>query len=353
MFEYRYDLREDTEEMLIAVVGNRQACFISDVFRHILGKNVDVEVVYVDNNNTDEHIENLLERCGVIIVQENGFQDRLSKFGIHRTAKVYRIADVSVDFIWPFGGQPHYRNHINSVFNNGPFPATLGDAYLNRKLQAGSACKDLESYVYNSIFSFIDIDRILNLQLEKQYKIDQIVGTNIASYIESHFRDEQIFYNPLWPLPALLLQIMSTIDFGDFCRAKFCDKDLLQLYVERFELPIHPGIMSSFGMKWAKSHSKFNLHPGDSVSFPEYVWRYAAYHEGEDIELGVLFSSQGLHEKAVKRLRVGVSRQFGALSVKAHKALSASLYALGETSLASSAEYRANELLLEETRRSY
>lgn len=353
MFEVRYYSYEDTDEMLIAVIGNRQARFICNVFRHILGNNVDVEVVYVDRNNTDDLLENLLERCGFIIVQENGFQNGLSKLRIQRATKVYRIADVSADFIWPFGGQPHYRNRINSTFNNGPFPATLGDAYLNRKLQAGCACKDLQSYVYNPNFSFLDIDMFLNIQLERQHKIDQLVGSNIASYIDSHFRDEQIFCNPLWPLPAMLLQILSPIDFSDFSVETFGEKDLVQFYGELLELPIHPGIMSSFGMKWTKPHSKFNLHPCDSVSFSEYVWRYAAYDEGEDIECGILFSSQGLHEKAVRHLQLGLSRQFGSLSVKAHKALSVSLYALGETSLAASAENRANEILLEETKRSY
>lgn len=335
--------------MEIIIIGNRQAYIVSEVCRHVLRMHEDINVVYVDATAPDDQLADLVIGSDIVIIQENDKKSKCWESNINKTTSVFRIGDVSLDFIWPFGGQPHFRNRMNSMFYNGPFPAALGDAYMNRHLQANCDQNAIQNYILSNVNSFVDLDRYFSLQIERQRRIDRVVGSNISEIITNRFRSERLFINPIRPSPALMLEIMSPIDLSDFVSKPINEDDVCQVYGMTPELPLHPSVVSFFGITCMETNRQFELHANDSVSFEEYVQRYAAYSEGEEIECGIWLSAHGSHVEAINQLNVGLSRQFGSMSASANKAQALSLAAIGEISLAEAAWHRANELALKQS----
>ena len=221
--------------------------------------------------------------------------------------------EITADFLWPFGGQPHLFNDRDATFSEGPFPIELGDAYLNRQLQSRKRLDAIEKdYLALDVAAVVDLDAYKNMALERQGEVDQICGSDFASRIEAEFRTRPLFSNPLAPMPDLLRAVANPL-FGRLPGGFSIGDDWRAEGSAALELPIHPSVATHFGLDWAKDRL-CRTWAGESVGFAEYVRRYLAYSEGPELEAGLRLEWEGCTEEGVEKLQRAVKRPLGSRS---------------------------------------
>lgn len=233
--------------------------------------------------------------------------------------------ELALDFLWPFGGQPHLRNTRDAYFPEGPFPVELGDAWLNRRLEGRQSSQAIENeYLALDVAEIIDLDRYKILALDRQAELDRLCGEDFASRLDAQFKTEALFANPTMPGAEL----MAEIAVGLFAkmRAPFAIEPGWRPEFRVPELPVHPSVARHFGLKWAEAR-RYRTWTGDSIDFSEFVRRYLAYAEGPELEAGIRMATDGHAALALSALEKAVVRPMGQRSLSGRQAMSRVLFA--------------------------
>lgn len=312
--------------MLIVFTGNRQSELVSIIFRSLLSGRSDVSVNYVaDDGDLSNDLIETLQAADVVALQERDAPRNFDLDEFDAKAERHYFPHVSVDFIWPFGGQPHVLNRIGHHLALGPFPAALGDAYLNRRIQTHVSQEVLDEYLSLRIDSLIDLDAYRAFVLEKQRRIDRAAGSDWASSIEALTPSRPICRNPFVPAPWVLQQLVARLASELRLGLSVTTGQISQLCAEEPEMPVHPSVARHFALSWAPPGKLYRLRAGDRVSFPEYARRYLAFVEGPELELGVRAVARHDYDFALDKLRLAVERPLGRGSVAAQTGLAVAL----------------------------
>lgn len=240
-------------------------------------------------------------------------------------AEIIRLPELRLDFLWPFGGQPHIANAADPLYPDGPFPAELGDAWLNRALEGPCRVEAVEAaYLALDVARAIDLDRMRDLTLAQQAERDARCGVDFAPRLAAEFRLPSLFLSPRTPGPPL---------FGALAQAAFARLGLVHSGVAEAppavrELPIHPRVAEHFGLEGARERVCVD-NWGGAVDFPEYVRRYLAYSEGPELEHGLAMVFAGRVAEAADQLEIAAARPMGRRSTSAQSGVArASVLAL-------------------------
>ena len=226
---------------------------------------------------------------------------------------------LSLDFLWPFGGQPHARNTRDAFRRPGPYPVELGDAWLNRRLDGRERLEAVEAeYLALDIAEILDLDAYKTMALERQGEIDAACGEDYASRFEASFREKALFLNPLAPT-ADLLRELANATFAKLGAPFTLTQDWAP---EGFvaELPVHPSVARHFGLAWTQGR-RYRVWPEDGIEFDEYVRRYLAYAEGPELEAGVRHLAEARVEAGLALLETATARPMGRRSSSARQAM--------------------------------
>lgn len=232
--------------------------------------------------------------------------------------------ELALDFLWPFGGQPHLRNTRDAHSSEGPFPVELGDAWLNRRLEGRQLAQAIEEeYLALDVAEVIDLDRYKTMAIERQAELDKLGGDDFASLLEARFKDEALFANPTTPSAELMAEIANRL-FAKM-RAPFTLAPDWRPEVRAPELPVHPSVARHFGLAWAQGR-RYRNWTGDRIDFTEYVRRYLAYAEGPELEAGIRLAAEGRAGAAYSLLEKAIARPMGRRSLSGRQAMSRLLF---------------------------
>ena len=191
--------------------------------------------------------------------------------------KVVRFPNVYAIFYWPYTNQRHPRNdEIGKGYDEGPYPNELGDSFLNRLiLEHVPADKALEIYLREDVSA--RADRLLELNAEMQRKRDEAAGMDVQSHIARHFRDDHLFRTSAHPT----MRVFRLVAEGVFTRLGYA-KGLVEAALvaqrvspfPRVALPIHPGVIRHFGLRFATAETRYPYFDEGHYTFAEYVRRY-------------------------------------------------------------------------------
>ncbi len=191
--------------------------------------------------------------------------------------KVVRFPNVYAIFYWPYTNQRHPRNdEIGKGYDEGPYPNELGDSFLNRLiLENVPADKALEIYLREDLSA--RADRLLELNAEMQRKRDAAACLDVQSHIAQHFRDDHLFRTSAHPN----MRIFSLVAEGVFIRVGYA-KGMIENALAaqrvspypRVALPIHPGVIRHFGLRFASAKTRYPYFDEGDYTFAEYVRRY-------------------------------------------------------------------------------
>ena len=309
--------------MKVVFLGTKQARLICDLYRRLRG--ADDEIAFFDSTALVQGAdEQRIATADVIAWQENGAPLPYDLDEIGARGERLRFPELTLDFLWPFGGQPHIRNTSDSLFAEGPFPADLGDAWLNRRLRGRQQAEAIEAeYLSLDVASMLDLGAFRRVWRARQSEIDRLSGADYASRIDDEFRRRPLFVNPGRPADDLLRDLAERLfarlrpglALPDDCR-----------FEPGPELPLHPSVVAFFRLDWAKERL-FRGWSDERLNFAEYVRRYLAYAEGPELEAGVRLAALGRLPEALAPLERATGRLSGRRSQSAQQALARALAA--------------------------
>jgi len=302
----------------VVFLGGRQTDILCQAYR-LLSPAADV--VWLDaSQELSRPQEEVLASADVMALQARGAPLSVALEEIEAKGEQIWFPELSLDFLWPFGGQPHISNTWDALFAEGPFPVELGDAFLNRRLQGPERLELIErAYLALDITAAIDLDAYKHLVLERQGEIDALCGSDFASFVESEFRSKPLFVNSLVPTPELLRAVAGPL-FARLPGGCTLSEDWRPMGAAAPEAPIHPRVAAHFGLGWT-NRRRYRSWTGEGIDFREYVRRYLAFAEGPELEHGLRLAAEARDEEALLKLESAVARPMGGRSGSARRAL--------------------------------
>jgi tetratricopeptide (TPR) repeat protein len=297
----------------IVFVGNCQIQSICNAYKSFVSPWTGDDCTFLDAYTfTPETAANVLRGADILVGQVAEFKSNIDIDVVPAHLVKYRVPVVSGGFLWPFGGQPHPKTVATPYLPLGPYSAEFGDSYLNRMIKKGGDFDEiLEKYMELDVNKLVNLDRLLELNLEKQRNRDSVTGFNIADVIEKHFRDEHLFLTPYHPnlrvARALIQQTFGAMGVEQAAIDRV-DKWLTITPFPKHGAPIHPSVQRHFGLNYAGPDYRYRFHSEGTFTFAEYVGRYLRYEWNEPLEEGLWLAQQKQHEAAAEKIRIGLER---------------------------------------------
>jgi tetratricopeptide (TPR) repeat protein len=253
------------------------------------------------------------------------------------------------DFLWPLAGEPHVENYAFESWPDGPYPAELGDAYLNRMLTKGVTPEEaVQRYVAEDLNRIVDLDGLYRNVIERQRSIDSVTGFNVADLIESRFREEPLFLTRRRPGRKMVYHILRELRH----RAGSGSADVTQFVHDatspRFplvEMPIHPSVSKHFGLRYGGPDWEYRYSGDKTTTFSQFALKYMRFEiDGtrKDLDDGIRLSREGNSDAALPKLSRGLAAW--PASAEGHYALAIAYERQQRPDLALTALRRAIEL---------
>jgi len=244
----------------IAFVGNCQVLGLKLLYDRFVAGHTGNQTTYVPSyREIDETGSAALVGVTSIVEQVQEFTPTAVLPDAVRSAERCLVPLVSGAFLWPFAGEGHPSNASHQFMDVGPYPAELGDTYLNRLISERNLAgggkllsrlvddpvlpKSLVTSYRSHRFQPDALDRRFEIVMDRQRKRDEICGFSIAEEIDRFFRTERLFMTPHHPdvriSRALAVQCFGQIGAPQTC-IDMLAADLRRSPLPQDELPIHP-----------------------------------------------------------------------------------------------------------------
>lgn len=271
----------------VVFVGNCQLDTLSNLYRRAAGSESGDKVDYVASyKDADAGQRRVIEEADVLVQQVLDFVPRIGELATHAT--IHLVPHVAGAFLWPYTGQPHPRNAPAPFLDEGgPYPAELGDSFLNRMIAAEvPAEKAMRSYLATDVATVRRVDRLQELVLDKQRDRDLECGYSFADLIAARFRHERLFRSPNHPEVRLTMMLAGEV----FARLGMTPHLIEQMVrspsgalFPPSETPIHPSIVEHFGLEFIGPNTRYRYFNEGSFTFEEFADRYMRYEWNQDM----------------------------------------------------------------------
>src|SRR4051794_21754398 len=121
----------------IVFVGNCQVHMLSAVYHKFVTSYSGDQIRYIASyEELSEEDRKALTTADVLVQQVLDFEPKIDLTITKAGVPHHPLPFVPAAFLWPFATEAHNRNQSLPFLRDGPYPAQLGDAYLNRKIAA-------------------------------------------------------------------------------------------------------------------------------------------------------------------------------------------------------------------------
>ena len=281
--------------MRIVMIGNCQMTAMMNLYKRFAEKSIGQEVGFIpsyeDISSADRRA---VENADIIIEQLVTLRatDQLAR--IETKAERIAVPLVNCGFLWPFAGQAHPKDPGRG--SGGVYVAEMSDGYLNRLMKNHDADDAVAKYLALDVNKMVGLDRLLEVNIERQRGRDSESGFDIAPVIEEFFRTEQIFLSPHHPGVRVSVALAEQM----FVRLGVDRRDIVRmqrtLRVSPFptdELPIHPAVAAHFGLKWAPPDRRYRFRREGLFTFPQFARRYFVAEWNAALDAGLGAAARG------------------------------------------------------------
>lgn len=269
---------------VITFFGNCQAEALARRYREFCVTDAEADVSYVGNITLLDHdprrAEGLRRIAASDILVEQIFDlVRAPEEHIPERCKRIPFPTATSWFLWPYSGSPHPLNSAEP--GDGPYPAELGDAFLNRMLKAEiSPRAAAQRYVALDIVAKASIASRYEKELELLQRRDESARTGICEFMVAQFRTKRLLLSrghPKLDLFALQLRHVFRQLGAAAEQAEAALRSLSRAPFPPQELPIHPRIGDYFGLPYAASETRHVYYPEGDFTFEEFAVRYMKF----------------------------------------------------------------------------
>jgi superkiller protein 3 len=331
-------------------VGNCQIQAIHGLYQRYATQGAGETLRYVKSYESIEAADRAaIEQADVLVEQVQDFKSKADLAGIVTNARKIGVPVVHCGFLWPFAGQPHPANPTPAFHEGGPYGAEMSDAFLNRLIKKGvDPTTAVKTYLELDINKTVNLDRLLEMVLEKQETRDKLTDFKIAPIIAGFYKSEPVFLTPYHPnlriAMALASQALERLDVPS------AEIEQMRTAVQitpfpKEELPVHPGVARHFGLEWATEDRRYRFLSEGRFTFQEFATRYMSCEWNPDLQEGLdLVRRKDLH---AARSKLTQALEKTPHSAPGHGALSSVLSQLNEPKAAMEAIQTALSLEFE------
>ena len=290
--------------------GNCQAQALGDLYRNQIAPRRDeiVSLVFLGGE-----LKGQVARADVVIEQVFDSHEPIVAADLKAGAKWFRFPMVLGTFLWPFASQAHVQNESYPFLTSGPYPAELGDNYLNRLIGRVPFGDAVTRYMELDVPAHVHLDRLFEISMASQRERDEISEIGVTALIEQNFRSEPLFLTRGHPTRRIFDHIASTL-FANMGVPQDDIRLALGSYIRTLfpwdELPVHPSVIAHYGLKYLTKESVYRYMEEGRLTFAEYVSRYLRYEWNTELYRGMQLArrqDQG-PEEALRVLDRGLTK---------------------------------------------
>ena len=297
----------------IVLIGNCQVQSVYNLYMRFAEQASREALHYI---RSYEHISksdlDVILQADVLVEQIQDFKTKNDLSGMDIRAERIGIPVVHCGFLWPFAGQAHPANPTSAFLASGPYGSEMSDAFLNRLIKKHVAAEAaVAQYEALDVNKTVNLDRLLEVVLEKQTIRDNLTGYSIAPLIADFFRTEQIFLTPYHPN----IRIAMSLATQAFVKLGVGSSDIALMVratrktpFPKEELPVHPAVARHFGLRWATPDRRYCLLSEGAFTFPEFARRYVLCDWNPSLEEGLSHARRREWEPARELLAVGIEK---------------------------------------------
>jgi tetratricopeptide (TPR) repeat protein len=299
----------------ILFIGNCQVHALSLLYERFAGRGAAETVVFLPSyEDLDETARERLATADLIVEQRTDLPPQADIAGAPTSAERLFVPLLAGGFLWPYAGQPHVRNETPWFMPPGPWNAELGDGYLNRLiLQDVPPEQAVEQYLALDVNKARNLDRMLELILDRQRARDEACGYDIASVVERHFRTELTFLTPHHPNLRVAMSFATRFFEHMGVEQAAIERMVLRTPRSPFPrdaLPIHPSVARHFGLPYATPETRYRRMNEGSYTFAEFALRYMRNEWCRALAEG-LANAREKPELALEQLEAGLAERPG------------------------------------------
>lgn len=288
----------------VVFVGNCQMEVLARLYKAACVCDDRIQVTYVASYEeaTEAQLQ-VISQAGILVQQVLDFVPIVGD--LKSGGRVVQVPHFTAAFLWPFTGQAHPQNRPEPMLDDsGPYPAELGDSFLNRMITKEVAAEDaVPEYLATDVPALKRIDRLAELFLEKQRARDRACGFSCADYIEANFRTRSLFRTPNHPEDQTARWFAAEV-FGRI-RDEDVGAQIAAISIPLFspsEMPIHPLVGAHFSLSYIKPERRYQYYNEGSFTFEEWAGRYMRYEWNAELARGLHLLQMGTIEEAVRTL---------------------------------------------------
>ncbi len=297
----------------LVFVGNCQVEFLYSLFVRFLE---DPEVWTASYVRSYEEISpgTYEEIChaDIVVRQIADVDNAVSLRGLPDTALHHTVPLVSGAFLWPFSGVARPGNSTPWFLPAGPFPAEMGDSFLNRAIQDEIPPDEaIRKYLALNVPKVANLDRRVEITLDRQESRDRRTGYRFAEEISDRITKDRMFLTPFHPAPRLA-QSFATQFFSKIgaSRAQVeVVSDFMTDYqaFPREELPMHPSVLDHLNIAVVGHDYHYRFLSEGEFSFEDYGLRYLRGEWNSALAEGAAWRRAGDFQRAVTLLDCAVT----------------------------------------------
>lgn len=256
------------QKKIAVVYGNCQTTLIEKAMRQHSAFSKEYTVIsipkvcdYVDNKELLEyfiHDEVFWKQVDLFIYQtvsaDNKFSEILSTDEIlHKLrpdCKTVNIVNVYFEGYFP-QRTDNSKPVLKEVHQSGLFP--FGDKYVDPMLQENYSSEKIFSTIFQEDFiSEAEIMDGVSKSLNELKTRESAVDVKISDFIETHYKEEQLFYSPNHPCERLMkVYIDRILEFLGYEPEEISDADMILNFgtLKGQDIPIYPAVKKVLGLK--------------------------------------------------------------------------------------------------------
>jgi tetratricopeptide (TPR) repeat protein len=297
-----------------------------------------VKLVLIGSDDTKA-----LSEADVVVEQMFDSQPRVDYSIVPPDVTIYRFPLVIGTFIWPFASQDHVHNRSYPFLPSGPYPAELGDSYLNRLIDQVPVNEAFARYIDLDVAKHAHLDRLYEIHLAQQEQRDTACGISVTRLMEERFRSEPLFHTRGHPTKRIFDHIAKHV-FG----AMGIPDEEIHIAINGYhysvfpwdELPIHPNVAAHYGLQYVTGSSAYRHMDEGRFTFEQNVRRYLNYEWNRDLHEGI-YLAEGSGDPAVACVCLEKGIEVSPASDRGWRALGSSLLRLNRPAEARDSALRA------------
>lgn len=232
-------------------------------------------------------VRQILVEADVIVAQALDTEHEIAIGKFETNAQIIEFPNVAGVFLWPFSGESHVRNQPLHDLQDGPYGQQFGDRWLNKCIKAGTKPEDIcAEYEALDVAKVVNLDRMYELIMHYMRRADVRTGFEFAPLIAKFVSEEPLFLTP----SNLQLRLFRPLAQGVYQRLGIPPETVASvldaLWRSPFPLvehPIHPSVARHFGLKFARTDTRYRTLSGETITFREWVARYVGYEWNEPL----------------------------------------------------------------------